>query len=382
MESNQKKIRLGIDAKWYFDGPPSGHMVVKNLVDQMVTRHDEFELCLFLCSKHKNLAKSHFPQGIELIFLPNVPNMIANMFVVPYFANAHKLDAVMLQNFLGPWSDKLFKVVYIHDVLFLDYPEYFTKNELKYFNFIRRYAIKANLVITISETEKKRMVQNYVARSAKISVVHHGIDEKFKPLCNCQAAIVQTVKEKYNLPDRYLLFVGRINIRKNLDNLIKALGMLIDSDVKLVVVGERTALNLKLEEMIAAEQLGGRVIFTGHVPEEDLYTVYANATVFCFPSYAEGFGLPPLEAMRCGVPVVVSDRTAMPEVCGDAALYANPDDAEDIARKIRVLLNDHSFYLKKADEGIAQSEKYSWKKSADDILNLISHGYDHSKSYR
>lgn len=130
-----------------------------------------------------------------------------------------------------------------------------------------------------------------------------------------------------------------------------------------------------LKDHIQAEGVSHRVILTGHIPEEDLYLIYANATVFCFPSYAEGFGLPPLEAMQCGVPVVVSQRTAMPEVCGDAAIYIDPDYPGDIAEKINCLLNDKILYQKKVLEGIDHAKKFSWEVSANGILKLIGDAY-------
>jgi glycosyltransferase involved in cell wall biosynthesis len=151
--------------------------------------------------------------------------------------------------------------------------------------------------------------------------------------------------------------------------------MLDDKAIKLVIVGELGNDITVLKNHITEEGLAHRIIFTGHVPESDLYLIYANATVFCFPSYAEGFGLPPLEAMQCGVPVIVSKRTALPEVCGDAAIYIDPDDAEDIAEKINFLLNDVNLYNKKVTDGINHAKKFSWQISANGILKLIGDAY-------
>lgn len=151
--------------------------------------------------------------------------------------------------------------------------------------------------------------------------------------------------------------------------------MLDDKAIKLIIVGGLGNDTEVLKAHIAAEGLLHRVIFTGHIPENDLYLMYANATVFCFPSYAEGFGLPPLEAMQCGVPAVVSKRTAMPEVCGDAAIYIDPDNAEDIAEKINFLLSDGNLYCKKVTDGINHAKKFSWQISANGILKLIGDAY-------
>ncbi|AMR33973.1 hypothetical protein A0256_22255 [Mucilaginibacter sp. PAMC 26640] len=381
MKDKADSIKLGIDAKWYFDGPPSGNMVVKNLVDQMIRNHNGIDLYLILITPHKKQALNYFPADVKMIFMPVVPNMLSNMFLVPFAASMHGLDAVLFQNFTSFWPRKLFKIAYIHDMLFLDYPQYYTKTEVRYFNNMKSSASKANLIITISESEKKRMVEHFVARKKTIAVVYHGISEKFKPLADYPEAQADITTIKYHLPEKYLLFVGRVNIRKNLFTLIKAMCYLNDTSIKLMVVGEESALTAKLLGLIQSYHLKNRVVFTGHVPEADLYLIYANATVFCFPSYAEGFGLPPLEAMQCGVPVVVAERTAMPEVCGNAAIYVNPDDPSDIAAKINLLLNDQCYYTEKVTAGIAHSKNFTWNKAAGEIFALVKNAYDNRKNY-
>jgi glycosyltransferase involved in cell wall biosynthesis len=371
-----KTIKLGIDAKWFFKGPPSGNMVVKNLVNEMVNNPNaQFQLYLLITHDFKKQALAYFPSSVKLIFLPTIPNMLSNMLLVPLIARVYGLQAVLFQNFSSLWPNKLRKIVYIHDVLFLDYPQYYSGSEIAYFSKMKRLASKADMIITISNSEKERLIKNNVAGENKIAVVYHGINHSFKTLANHADDSVSAFMQKYNLPNKYLLYVGRVNIRKNISHLVSALNLLDDKAIKLVVAGELGSdINL-LKDHILADGVSHRVIFTGHVPEEDLYLIYANATVFCFPSYAEGFGLPPLEAMQCGVPVVVSRRTAMPEVCGDAAIYIDPDHPEDIAEKINFLLNDTVLYQKKVLEGIDHAKKFSWQLSANGILKLIGDAY-------
>jgi glycosyltransferase involved in cell wall biosynthesis len=370
------KIKLGIDAKWYFKGPPSGNMVVKNLVDEMIIcNNDHIELYLLITNEFKKQATGYFPGHVKLIFLPAIPNLLNNVFLIPIYARRFGLEAILFQNFNSLWPKDLLKVVYIHDVLFLDHPQYYSTAELFYFRKMKRLAAKADLIITISNTEKERLVMNNVAERPKISVFYHGINSNFKVISSYSAARVKAVVFKYHLPQRYLLCVGRVNIRKNISGLVSALKLLDDKTIKLVIVGEQGNTADALKTQLQAESLADRVIFTGHVPEDDLHLIYANATVFCFPSFAEGFGLPPLEAMQCGVPVIVSNRTAMPEICGDAAVYINPDDAEDIAQKINNLLNDHELYSRKVTAGVNHASGFTWPKSANGILKLISDAY-------
>jgi glycosyltransferase involved in cell wall biosynthesis len=371
-----KKIKLGIDAKWFFKGPPSGNMVVKNLVNEMVNNNDEhFELYLLITRDFKKQAIDYFPTRVKLIFLPVIPNLLSNMLLIPFIARKYGLEAMLFQNFSSLWPRTLRKIVYIHDVLFLDYPQYYSNSELMYFKEMKRLATRADMIITISNSEKERLVKNNVANENRIAVIYHGINPDFKTLANYPAEKQNAFVHKYKLPEKYLLYVGRVNIRKNIARLVSALNLLDDLVIKLVIVGELGNDIITLKDHIAAEGVANRVVFTGHVPESDLHLIYANATVFCFPSYAEGFGLPPLEAMQCGVPVVVSKRTAMPEVCGDAAMYIDPDHMEDIAEKVNFLLNDIVLYNKKVTDGINHAKKFSWQISANGILKLIGDVY-------
>jgi glycosyltransferase involved in cell wall biosynthesis len=374
--ADSHKIKLGIDAKWYFKGPPSGHMVVKNLVDEMIICNNEhIELYLLITSEFKKQATAYFPAHIKLIFLPAIPNLLNNVFLIPIYARRFALEVLLFQNFNSLWPKNLLKVAYIHDVLFLDHPQYYSAAELFYFRKMKSLATKADLIITISNTEKERLVINNIADSSRISVIYHGINSDFKVISSYSAARIKAVKLKYHLPPKYLLCVGRVNIRKNISSLVSALKLIDDKTIKLVIVGEQGNTADALKAQLQVESLANRVVFTGHVPEDDLHLIYANATVFCFPSFAEGFGLPPLEAMQCGVPVIVSNRTAMPEICGDAAVYINPDDIEDIAQKINNLLNDQELYRKKVTAGVNHARQFTWPKSANGILKLISDAY-------
>ncbi|HEK19785.1 glycosyltransferase family 4 protein [Mucilaginibacter sp.] len=372
MSNTPNKINIGIDAKWFFSGPPSGNMVVKNLVSEMILHNNgRFNLHLFIPSKFKRQARALFPADVKLIGLPRIPNLLVNQFLVPFEAIRHKLKAVLFQNFAGTWPGKLHKIAYIHDVLFLDYPEYYTATERFYFNQMKRLALRSDTVIAISVSEKERLISNKISGSLNTHVVYHGIDQNFKPRGFYSDTEVRSVLNNYGLPARYLLFVGRVNIRKNLLNLVKAMLHIGDQNIRLVIAGGRNNLTDELETLIAMHNISDRIVITGHVPEADLRLIYACATIFCFPSYAEGFGLPPLEAMKCGVPVIVSDRTAMPEVCGDAAIYIDPDNPRDIALKIDTLLNDTDLYRENVAKGLAHAGKFVWSRSAQQILTIM-----------
>jgi glycosyltransferase involved in cell wall biosynthesis len=233
-------------------------------------------------------------------------------------------------------------------------------------------ARNADHIITISNTEKQRFVKHGIAELDNISVISLGVNRKFKPLHCYSSDMVKKFKLKNEVPEQYILYVGRLNIRKNIVNLIKSLNYVEDKDIKLVVVG---GVDYKADAIAAAIQtnkLEHRVLFTGHVSEEDLYLYYACSKAFCFPSFAEGFGIPPIEAMKCGVPVIVSDRTSLPEICGNAGIYIDPSDPKDIAKKVDVLLSDEDFYKKKQQQSIIHASEFTWDRSALETLNILN----------
>ena len=381
--NREKKLRLGIDAKWFFEGPPSGHMVVKNLVNEIIRNNDNsFDIYLLMNRKDEQRALAHFPACTKIIFLVKLPNLITNALLLPVIARRYSLDILLLQNFNVLWSRNVFKVVYIHDALFLDYPQYYSFFERLHFGQMKTLARNAHRVITISNTERERMIKHHFSTPENITVVYHGINPGFKPLSSQSFDTIRAVINSYALPERYVLYVGRVNARKNLITLIKSFALLQDTDLKLLIVGGGMSPQKdKLNDLIDQLGLADRIIFTGHVPEEDLYLIYAAATVFCFPSYAEGFGLPPLEAMCCGVPVIVSNRTSIPEICGNAAIYASPDSAKAIAKEIDNLLYDECLYHEKMIQGIDHAAGFTWKKSANEILTLITNAYADRKNY-
>ncbi|MBC3787412.1 glycosyltransferase family 4 protein [Spirosoma utsteinense] len=365
-------VNVGFDAKWYFQGPPSGQVVVKNLVDLLINRPLPFMLYLFVDDQYREQAQTLERENVIIVPIRARPNLFSNVFIIPYWIKKLNLDIVFFQNFASLWPVSTKKIVCVLDVLFLDFPEFFTKKELAYFSPMRFLAQRADYLFTISKSEKDRFIKHKLGHDATIGVLYLGINKKFKPLAEYTPERIAEIELKYNLPERYILSVGRINIRKNLINLVKSLPFLKDKAISLVIVGKADHKNVAIAPYIEKYNLQDRIQFTGFVPDEDLYLIYARSTLFCFPSYAEGFGFPPLEAMSCGVPTVVSDRTSLPEICGLAATYVNPDEPEDIADKIDLLLHDDDYYQAKRHLSLLQSADFTWEKATDKIIERIN----------
>ncbi|MEL6305929.1 MAG: glycosyltransferase family 1 protein [Bacteroidota bacterium] len=361
-------MRIGIDAKWFFSGPPSGKVVLKNLLREfLVPKYAHHQFYIFLNKGEEGKSFPFVLSNMHLVYVKNWNNLLTNAFVLPFYQRKLNLDTVLFQNF-GPFSPPKTGVVYIHDLLFLDFPQFFSVKERVYLRAIKPLAKNAKQVVTISASEKSRVLRHQLAHEEDVYFVHHGISSRFKPLTEKESEDIAKVRHKYRLPKKYVLFLGRLNVRKNIKNLLLAMK---DIDCTLVIAGESSHKTENLSAIIEQNSLMEKVVFTGHVDEEDLPVVYAIATVFCFPSYAEGFGLPPLEAMSSGVPVVSSDRTSLKEVCGTGALFIDPDSPTEMAEKINILLNSPEKRMEMIDRGLKWVKPFVWEHSAKKLMDII-----------
>ena len=250
------------------------------------------------------------------------------------------------------------KVVTIHDITYKLFPENFSLPFRTYYNFlIPRILQSSRKIITVSNFSKREILKHYKVDKNKIDVIYNAVHNKFTP------------SEKENC-EKYILGVSSLSKHKNFDMLVKSFNKIKNKNLKLYIVGEKNRnLNYILTQ---GHNINSNVIFTGRVGDQELVELYSNAACFVFPSLYEGFGIPPLEAMASGTPVVASNAAAIPEVCGDAALYFNPLDMEDIAETIlKIVQNDD---MKKAliNKGFKQIKKFSWEKSANKMINVIN----------
>ncbi|MFM7857495.1 MAG: glycosyltransferase family 4 protein [Flammeovirgaceae bacterium] len=368
-------MRIGIDAFWYFDGYSSLKRVTSNLVDYLIRNDPKNEYVLFI---DKNAANQIFSfelgSRIKIRYLKVGSlkyNFLVKLFVLPYFSYVDKIDVLVTQYYPSPFSRGR-RVVFIYDILYEDFPHLFTRQE-RYQLWPQKVLSKwAHGIITISQSEKERILKfRYVSRPEKVAVFSLAADKRFKPKSSFLPKKLAEVKLKYNLPDEFLLYVGLLSGRKNLDNLIRALPM-IKVDIPLVIIGNGHPTYASNHwALINQLNLKKRVIFTGFVSDDDLPALYALAKVFCFPSFAEGFGLPPLEAISSGIPVAVSNQTSLPEVCGDAGIYFEPDNPNQIAKSIEELVLNESLYQEKSNICNIQAAKFNWDNSAKIILHFL-----------
>lgn len=269
-------------------------------------------------------------------------------------------------NFIIPVLSKGKVLATVHDVFHLAMPEYLSKSvqvSARAFYWILRR--RADKIICVSHFTARELIRFIKIPEEKIQVIYNGVDRSWFD-----------VRPKGNPYDKqYLLFVGNVKPHKNLSALLKAFSMLKDKiDHDLVIVGKREGFltpDYNLENAINNYNLHERVHFTGYIEDDLLKQYYVFADALVFPSLYEGFGLPPLEAMACGCPAVVSNAASLPEVCGDAALYFNPYKPEDIADKILLLLNNDNLRVDLTKKGKEHARQYNWKKTAQETFRVI-----------
>lgn len=259
-------------------------------------------------------------------------------------------------------------VLTVHDLIFRLFPEHHTRLNYWYLNAtMPLYCRRATAIISVSEATKRDLVRLYRLPAAKITVVHEAAAPHFMPAAPERVANVRT---RYGLPARYILRVGTIEPRKNLERLLEALAVLrrLAPDARLVIVGARGWLTEGFFRRLEALGLGDAVQLAGRVPDEDLPAIYSGAELLVEPSVYEGFGLPLLEAMACGTPVVCSAVASLPEVGGDAARYFDPHDTEAMAALMAEVWRSADLRAALRQAGLARAAQFSWQRAAQETL--------------
>lgn len=262
------------------------------------------------------------------------------------------------------------KVITVHDITPFLFPESFSPLTLFRYRLLFKRTLKtADKIISDSHSTKKDLMNHFNVPDDKISVVHLGIDEKFRVL---DMNDVDRIRTKYSLNDPFILYVGTLEPRKNISTLIKAFYKIKNKNSihKLVIAGKKGWKYKNVFNIIDELHLQNEIIFVDYVPYEDLPGLYNAADLFVYPSLYEGFGLPPLEAMACGTPVITSNVSSLPEVVGNAAIMFDPHDVEELANSMCAILNNEISKKDLIKNGLEQVKKFSWKRCAEETLQV------------
>jgi len=296
--------------------------------------------------------------------------------LMPHLLKRKDHDVLFVPSHYAPPISRIPIVSTIHDLGYLEFSGQFRRYDfwqLKWWTAITLFVSK--YIISISKATERDIVRHYGrSKEDKIKVIHHGLDhDRYKK--NISLDKISRVKKKYHIPKNYILYLGTLKPSKNIEGIIKAFSKIAktNEDISLVVAGRKGWMYESIYTLVEREKLQDRVIFTGYIKEDEKPPLYSGARLLMSPSFWEGFGMHILESYACGVPTIVSSSASIPEVAGDFAIYVNPSDVDDIAKKTENTLNlDKEEYNKLREKCIRHALKFSWEKSAHDTLKVLS----------
>jgi glycosyltransferase involved in cell wall biosynthesis len=382
-------VRIGMNA-FYLGAVTTGSgQYIHHLIRQLAQiEENEYILIRDTGQRIQDTSNAHSPSSI----LHPVPtpfdsiseNLAKLWFEQVSFPRACRRQGVELAHvpyFASPLFPTTPTVVTVHDLIPMLLPAYRGSMLVRLYTLLVAIAAKrADMVLTDSQASKWDIVHLLDIPSERVRVIYLAADDIYQPVLDDHR--LTAIRQKYGLPESYLLYLGGFDQRKNVPTLLKAFAQLVkDSRAFLVVAGRLPEYGLDLaiqakrsdffpDPRPIVQELGikERVVFTGWVPEEDKPALYSGARALVFPSLYEGFGLPPLEALACGTPVIASNRGSLPEIVGEGGLLLEPDDVEGLAAAMGKLLNDDTLREDLREKGLAHAAQFSWEKTARETL--------------
>lgn len=384
-------MRIGVDIRSLASGRQSGvESYVTAFLDAVVAAHPQHEFVLFFnayrdipvdltwAERHPNVTVRRF----------RIPNKLLNLAI--WYCGRPRIDRLLggvdvlfLPNInFCAVSDAARLVITMHDLSFVHYPQTFSLRRRLWHAFVnpRRLARRADAIVAVSAATADDVALTYHVPAAKVHVIRSAVGDRFRPVDRNDLSLVE-VRRRYRLPYRFILFLGTVEPRKNIVSLVTAFEALCRrhpgayDDLHLVVAGMAGWRDEAIHAAVASSPLRDRIHMIGSVDEADKNALYGLASVFAYPSFFEGFGFPPLEAMACGVPVVTSNATSLPEVVGDGALMIDPDRPEELMHALHAVLSDRDLAAELVRRGLRRAMAFSWEESArrfGDVLAAVA----------
>ena len=377
MLENNTKLKIAVNC-WILRNKNTdgiGYFTI-NTISRIIRSHPDVEF-LILCDKNFTEPYFDFPNASKQHIFPALRHPVLYIFymeyIVPLFLKKHKPNLFLSLDGFLTLASKCPQIAVIHDINFEHYPKDLKlKNRLYYRFFFKRFAHKAARIITVSQFSKQDIVNHYQIDPDKIDIVYNSFNGNFNPL---SAAEIQLTRDKWSRGKPYFFFVGSMHPRKNIKRLMQAFNIFkqqTGSDCKLLLAGSILWDKSDLETIYADSPYKADIIFTGRVTDEVLPKLLGSALALSFIPIFEGFGVPIIEAMQSGVPVICSNVTSMPEVAGNAALLVDPFNLQDIAHAMQRISKDVNLKEQLIQSGKIQKEKFSWDASAIALWKTIS----------
>ncbi len=364
-------MRIAIDARKLRDYGIGTY--VRNLLRHLARIDDSSEF-IVLCRQADCASVNGLGANFRAVPEKAAPYSVREQLSVPMDLRREHVDLFHAPHYVLPPLARCRSVVTIHDCIHLRFPQYLP-NRVAYAYARGSLWIathRSDRVLTVSEASKRDILRYFRVPDKKIDVIYNAIDERFGQAPAPEE--IERVRERYQLDGPFILYAGNIKPHKNLERLIEAFHSLRRGggfdDVRLLIIGDEISKYATLRRAVHRHKLHKHVRFFGFVPDETLASLYRLASVFVFPSLYEGFGLPPLEAMASGTPVITSNVSSLPEVVGDAALLIDPYEPESIAEAMRRVLTDGSLRDQLRERGFARAREFSWDRSVRRVREI------------
>ena len=379
-------MKIALDVQSLFEEKKTGIGWTVKMMTENLLKNDENEFVLNCFTfrkyaKKREVLENYKKNNVTLQncrwMISGVYRRIGNILPVPYtLFFRKKVDVTQFFNYVIPPGVQGIKSVFIYDMVYKAYPETMQKETRAYMEAEMERSCKcADLIITISEFSKREIIKYMNVDPQKIEVVYCGIDHDLFHN-KIENKDVEYVKEKYGLGEKYFLYLGTLEPRKNINVIIKAYAKLKqDKDdliPKLVLAGKYGWECKNIFDLVKELKLENEVILPGYVDEKDKPAMIRGSICFLFPSLYEGFGIPPLEAMACGTPTIVSNVASLPEVVGDAGIKIRFDDYKAMAEYMKRFDEDVTYREQWSKLGIERAKKFSWESSASSLLEIYN----------
>jgi glycosyltransferase involved in cell wall biosynthesis len=356
---------------------------IKNLVRALSRIDGDNEYVLFASGENachlQGLGRNF---SVEMAPANRVVRLAWEQSVLPLRLKQKDISIYHGATFVTPLVKSCCHVVSVHDMTFHLVPERHSLHKRVYFRSMVPAAIRrSDRVIAVSESTKRDLLKIVRTDEKKVCVIHHGVDAQFQPITDEEK--LARIREKYNLRRKFILFVGVIEPRKNLETLVEAyLADSISGEFDLVLAGSLGWGYTKLKQKISDARREHCIRMPGYIADGDLPALYSGATAFVYPSLYEGFGLPVLEAMACGIPVITSSVSSLPEIAGDAAILVDPHDTSALAWALQKILKDDRLREDLSRRGRQRAQLFSWEQTARKTLEVYRRASGASPTFR
>lgn len=370
-------MRIGIEAQRIFRKKKHGmDMVALELIKQLQIIDTVNEYFIFV-NNVEDIDVLPKTSNFNIVQVKASPYPVWEQYYLPKAVKEYQIEVLHCTSNTAPINLSVPLILTLHDIIYLEKWNFTQGTSYQIIgNLYRRWNVpivvkKAKHILTVSNFERDRITSYFKFNQSQVSTAYNGVGKHFAPIADKEELL--RIKKLYNLPDNYIFFLGNTDPKKNVIGVLKALSILKQNGQlksKLLMLDINRDYLLNLMKQINDESLIDDIVFSGYVPNKDLPAIYSQASLFLYPSLRESFGIPLLEAMACGAPLITSNTSSMPEIATNAALFVNPFNAAEIADAIVKLQNDGNLQNQLVQNGFNRVKYFTWENNAKQTIEL------------